>query len=1060
MKGHATYVVKDGDTLSSLVDKFKSGELFPNTYFEVDEELTAEMVWDDHKNKDPYAIRWSGNQKKDNKEQMCINPGELLYLPYLNTVIDVNLPNGIAADASFFTGDTIKVTPYAFRPIVDAHMHIQSLHATPMTLQWATTFRGMYGMLPFGKRQIAGAVSGTVQNDTINAVVEFVTRDEEGSLNGRKGVTGMAAALTNLGKIGRFSTDLVAKIYMNDVKNNEMKASLFWMLWSKDKIKELIGKEENLEEKAGKELGLEKLVEERSEDLQDFYKSTAYYFHKNQVLHMSIVMPMDLSYGHFWGAHGLPINLPVKGNNTFHYIDDFVQISVDRRIESFWFSKKLYVDNIFEPANSPDNHLYHMNYKFDLKEQLKNYLNFMGNRCGLDDYNESDAEEPFLLVFEYDTLNSLIKEKEDKIEDKEDTRDRERRRVRGREAKDQVSDRYNNEIEEIRKSYNEKFKEALNSIEDKYKAITEKEYKHYLNNIPDDNSEIFEDYYLQRAYTEASAFRYPLQLITFYHYEPRRYYVDKSKLKEFAEKVDDYHGFYKLTPKEFKHDDSTPDINQRADLSIIELKGDKGDKGEKGDYFLEMFKGKTKKKSRAKTPDLNVKGSLEIHDDMIKNLYPNGCFMGAKVYPALGYPGDLYDWDVHDGGLYYDKQFDSLKKLFDHCIKNNLPVTSHCSPLGMSISDGFNYEIRDDFKKAMAKAKAKGEKLKYREGIREFHDVIDSALYVDKICGRPTNWRRVLEYDGGDYDFKKLKLCLAHFGGMENWALTEEEREKKRKKGELKPDWRKLICELIDEFDNIYTDISCYTMELGRIPRSFSRYKWNNDIISNDKLSVRDKEILNRYYKYERHPHMGSNYYMLKAYNEEEKALVRAVLRSIGYINDKIDVIGDYLVKAINDYPDLKERILMGSDWYMAEMSITGAGNYYTRMFELLKYITKKLDDKYDVWHQFSVVNPLNYLGFLKGDDKGTLETEKYNGKDVYIVDIERIETLLKNLNTRTDADNSNWRKFADITESEELNFTKLSERRLHQLKNCKIYTAEEIKKDDKLIITHGQQVL
>ena len=68
------------------------------------------------------------------------------------------------------------------------------------------------------------------------------------------------------------------------------------------------------------------------------------------------------------------------------------------------------------------------------------------------------------------------------------------------------------------------------------------------------------------------------------------------------------------------------------------------------------------------------------------------------------------------------------------------------------------------------------------------------------------------------------------------------------------------------------------------------------------------------------------------------------ILRNIGIdIPIKnIDKTAENLAEAINQHTYLKERILMGSDWYMTEMAVYSMGSYYNSMFELLKKITNK----------------------------------------------------------------------------------------------------------------------
>jgi hypothetical protein len=62
----------------------------------------------------------------------------------------------------------------------------------------------------------------------------------------------------------------------------------------------------------------------------------------------------------------------------------------------------------------------------------------------------------------------------------------------------------------------------------------------------------------------------------------------------------------------------------------------------------------------------------------------------------------------------------------------------------------------------------------------------------------------------------------------------------------------------------------------------------------------------------------------------------------------------------------LKERILFGTDWPMTEMSVEGIPNYNSALFSLLQLVSVFMDNRFDAWHQFAVLNPLKFLGLLE----------------------------------------------------------------------------------------------
>lgn len=59
---------------------------------------------------------------------------------------------------------------------------------------------------------------------------------------------------------------------------------------------------------------------------------------------------------------------------------------------------------------------------------------------------------------------------------------------------------------------------------------------------------------------------------------------------------------------------------------------------------------------------------------------------------------------------------------------------------------------------------------------------------------------------------------------------------------------------------------------------------------------------------------------------------------------------------------------MYGTDYPMFEGDINGVNNYQNKTFLFYQLLTHKLDDKWDSWYQFTVVNPLKFLGLLDND--------------------------------------------------------------------------------------------
>ncbi len=124
-----------------------------------------------------------------------------------------------------------------------------------------------------------------------------------------------------------------------------------------------------------------------------------------------------------------------------------------------------------------------------------------------------------------------------------------------------------------------------------------------------------------------------------------------------------------------------------------------------------------------------------FHELLTRRTLKNGDFIGVKVYPPLGFD------PTPDG-----KELVSV--LFDFCVENEIPVTSHCSDLGFNADTAF---------------------LKKTD---------------------PARWRAVLE----DKRWHDLRLNLAHAGGKI---------ESRHARG-----WSNTIFDLMNAYPNVYADLS------------------------------------------------------------------------------------------------------------------------------------------------------------------------------------------------------------------------------------------------------------
>ncbi len=180
--------------------------------------------------------------------------------------------------------------------------------------------------------------------------------------------------------------------------------------------------------------------------------------------------------------------------------------------------------------------------------------------------------------------------------------------------------------------------------------------------------------------------------------------------------------------------------------------------------------------------------------EFIQKFHKKG-FKGIKLYPPLG----------------YDAADKSLMPIYKYANDHSLPVMVHCSRGGVR-----------------------------RKGFKDED--------VDKTTA-PHKYRRILS------DFPEMKLCLAHYGGGDDWDSYLEDEWLDDDTPLEKMDWLSQISTMIREgkYPNLFTDIS-YTIF------KFERY------IPVLKVLLEDDKIRKRVL-------FGSDYYMIEREGFREKEL-------------------------------------------------------------------------------------------------------------------------------------------------------------------------------------------
>ena len=188
------------------------------------------------------------------------------------------------------------------------------------------------------------------------------------------------------------------------------------------------------------------------------------------------------------------------------------------------------------------------------------------------------------------------------------------------------------------------------------------------------------------------------------------------------------------------------------------------------------------------------------HLDFMKDKLKSGKFAGIKMYPALGY------WPFDD----------LLEGVMDYALEHQLPIMSHC----------VHGVVHDRGKKVYhvhpANPDAKLEGRRSRDFTRHFSHPINFHCLMDQAILSKL-WKREAP------DYFNLKMCLAHFGGSDEWQkylknpwVADKTNGEEGSHPELHPDnwsfkleteeeeysWFSVIKAMIHHYPNVYADIS------------------------------------------------------------------------------------------------------------------------------------------------------------------------------------------------------------------------------------------------------------
>jgi hypothetical protein len=451
-------------------------------------------------------------------------------------------------------------------------------------------------------------------------------------------------------------------------------------------------------------------------------------------------------------------------------------------------------------------------------------------------------------------------------------------------------------------------------------------YSHFMKKADDSELCQFEDYFKHNLYTRMAVLNYPFKFLPFLHVDPRRIW---GKLETGK------HDFYCETGNNELEQLDKAKIKQNIDRNI-------------GFRY-------------AVSAD-------ELKRELLNGEEDNGLFWGVKLYAALGYPpylsidGEAKKVFPHIGTGTYQGWADFLK----YCAEKEIPVTCHGSPQGMTIADPCVY-LKEYLKQQKNSAYYRKKKICFESTGKTFFQ----GLGLIDDFSSPDSWEKTLNSLPNNAG-NKLKLCLAHFGGVRYFS------------GEFRRnspyDWIERICRLIKPGNNVFTDISCFTFEDITLPTNVIA-----ETAYNKYCRTRGHSILER--AYSRNQKRGSGYYTLNTavnFTMAELAQLNKFLVDFAEnepLFSKLVTAAHTLATQISVRQILKHRILFGTDWPMTEMTVTGIPNYNACIFLLLQLVTKYCGGTWDAWHQFAVINPLRFLGLLKEEADGGPKENNYTGE-------------------------------------------------------------------------------
>lgn len=305
--------------------------------------------------------------------------------------------------------------------------------------------------------------------------------------------------------------------------------------------------------------------------------------------------------------------------------------------------------------------------------------------------------------------------------------------------------------------------------------------------------------------------------------------------------------------------------------------------------------------------DYEVKnGSMVLKDCFVKTYMEDRNFSGFKIYPALGY----YVFDEH------------LLPIWRYASENNIPIMTHCV-IGVIYYRGrkkkeWNFhpvfkqyykDKRSNDAEPMLLPQTKAVDLQFNFTHPLNYICLLEETFLRELVGKASkdSTRTLFGYTNKEtalaYPLENLKICLAHYGGEEEWTkYLETDRDvysrslvtkpdegidfMKNSRGELSwskinslwhdTDWYSLISSLLMRYENMYADLSyiiskpsiypLLTQTLQKGPEYEKQFReYENEASNNKKAS----HLIGRN-RLRSHVLYGTDFYVVRNHNSDK----------------------------------------------------------------------------------------------------------------------------------------------------------------------------------------------